>query len=121
MNVEKVIICDDSPVERKILGKILSKLGFDVEVVSQGTDLVERTRHESFRFIFLDLVMPHQDGWETSREIRKQENAVHTPIIAVSSVSQSYDIERAKICGVNVFLPKPFGEKEVLQAMKEAS
>lgn len=117
VSLVKILICDDSSVERKVLTNILSKMGCDVTAVSSGKSAVEELAKSRYDLLFLDLIMPEQDGWETAKEIRKKWNAEELPIIAVSSISTKYDVEKAVFCGVNSVLKKPFNVDDIENAI----
>jgi len=115
----RVLVCDDSTVERTLLSGMIKKLGYEVQTVKNGKEVLVEIELHNYNLLFLDLIMPVLDGWETSIAIRKIEKYKDTPIVAVSSISTSFDIEKAKMCGINKIITKPFNIDTIQQILNE--
>jgi CheY-like chemotaxis protein len=113
-----ILICDDSSIERKVLSKILRDLGFGVTITENGEEALNEITSDKYSLIFLDLIMPKMDGWETAKVIREIKG-LEFPIIGVSSVTSSFDLERAKVCGIDRVLAKPFNTIQIEMILNE--
>ena len=85
-----------------------------------AADILKELR-EPFDFIFMDIMMPKLNGWETTKKIRvmKRPDASEIPIIAMSANSFAEDIVNSRICGMNWHLTKPLDEGKLLEAFRE--
>jgi len=101
----RALIVDDNPFNRVLLKELLEAEGFSAEEGQNGREAIERIKLSEFRLIFMDLLMPGMDGFETIRRIRSM--GITTPIIIVSSMSSKEDRQRCMEAGGNDFLSKP--------------
>ncbi len=100
-----VLVVDDNPFNRQILKELLKPEGFSIVEGRNGKEAIEHIKTAEFRLIFMDLLMPGMDGFETIRRIRGM--GITTPIIIVSSMSAKQDRQRCIEAGGDDFLPKP--------------
>ncbi len=108
-----ILIADDSPTIRKFVSFSLKMQGYEVVAASDGMEAVEKLPQDNFELIITDLNMPNMDGFELIRVIRENPNYKETPIIILSSLSESEDIERGMGLGANSYLVKPFDPKRI--------
>ena len=106
------LIAEDLPVNRKVLEKMLERLGCTSESVEDGEAAVERATGEPGRFaiLFMDCQMPRMDGYEATARIRAWEREgghSRLPIVAVSAAAYQDDIARCLEAGMDDFLAKP--------------
>jgi CheY-like chemotaxis protein len=89
-----ILIVDDHPVNRKVLGYLLENLGLEYRSACDGLEAINLFESDTFGAILMDIMMPGMDGYEATRRIRKAEFATgtHTPIIACTAL----DLDRAK-------------------------
>ena len=100
-----VLIVDDNPFNRELLKGILKSQSLSVFEAKNGREALEQIQTHPFRMIFMDLLMPGMDGFETIERIRGM--GVDTPIIIVSAMSDKRDRQRCLESGGDDFLPKP--------------
>ncbi len=100
-----ILIVDDNPINRKVINVFLNNEGYSVLEAKNGEEALEKIKQTDFNLIFMDLLMPVMDGFETTRKIRNM--GVSTPIIAASALSLKQDRQRAIESGCNDFLSKP--------------
>ncbi|MCP4352725.1 MAG: response regulator [Desulfobacterales bacterium] len=112
-----VLIVDDNPFNREMLKSFLDPEGFSIVECRNGRESLERLNESEFRLIFMDLLMPGMDGFETIQRIRSM--GVTTPIIIVSSMSSKEDRQRCLEAGGNDFLPKPINIKTIKELVKK--
>lgn len=113
----KVLVCDDSQVERTLLSKIINKQGLEAVVVDSGHKAIDECKKQKFSLILLDLVMPGIDGWDTAKVIRGIDGCEEIPIIAISSITNKLDREKAFYCGINQLVAKPFEHETIVSLL----
>ncbi|MCP4107035.1 MAG: response regulator [Desulfobacteraceae bacterium] len=112
-----VLIVDDNPFNREMLRTFLEPEGFLSVECRNGKEALERLKEAEFQLIFMDLLMPGMDGFETIQRVRSM--GVNTPIIIVSSMSSREDRQRCLEAGGNDFLPKPINIKTIKELAKK--
>ena len=108
-----ILIADDSPTIRKFVAFSLTMQGFEVVSAKDGMEAIEHLPAQKVDLIITDLNMPNLDGFELIRSIRKNEDYYEIPIIILSSLSGSEEIEKGMSCGANSYLVKPFDPKRI--------
>lgn len=109
-----ILVADDSPTIRKFVSISLKVKGFEIIQVSDGMEALEILPTGQVDLVITDLNMPNIDGFELIRTIRSNEDYKEIPIIILSSLSSSEEIEQGILCGANAYLLKPFDSKRVL-------
>lgn len=102
-----VFLAEDNPMNRKVILKTLTHLGYQATGVENGKQLLERLRSEPCDLLLLDLQMPEMNGFEAAREIRRLETDRRLPIIALTAYAMDEDRENAFKVGMDEFLVKP--------------
>ncbi len=113
----RILVVDDNPFNRDLLKEFLKPEGFFVEEGRNGREALERLQESEFHLIFMDLLMPGMDGFETIQRIRRM--GVTTPIIIVSSMSAREDRQRCLEAGGDDFLPKPINVERVRELLDQ--
>ncbi|MBI9073621.1 MAG: response regulator [Melioribacteraceae bacterium] len=108
-----VLIADDSPTIRKFVAFSLTMQGMEVIAVSDGMEALEKLPQQKVDLIITDLNMPNLDGFELIKAIRENDEYQDIPIIILSSLSGSEEIERGMNSGANSYLVKPFDPKRI--------
>ena len=103
------LVVDDSPVNRKLLGK-LETMSIEVVEAGDGRTALERLKEldGAVDVVLLDIEMPEMDGYATLAAIKADEELRHLPVIMVSSVDQLESVVRCIELGAADYLPKPF-------------
>ncbi|MCC7077298.1 MAG: PAS domain S-box protein [Acidimicrobiia bacterium] len=121
----RVLVVEDNAVNQKVLVRMLAALGHASTVVANGADAVQACTAESYDVILMDCAMPVMDGYEATRRIRALPGDVSaTPIIAVTAHAMKGVSQRCFEAGMDDYLAKPFGIRElgtVLAAWSEAT
>ncbi|MDI1276177.1 PAS domain S-box protein [Methylobacter sp.] len=111
---QRVLVVDDTEVNRALLIDMLSRLGFETVEAANGRACLNSAETRKPDLILLDMVMPEMDGLETARRLRQMPGFGQTPIIAVSAGASGIDVAEAMAAGVNVFLTKPIEIKRLM-------
>lgn len=105
----RLLLCDDDEITQKVTLAMLHDTPFDIEVVTNGPDAVQRTREGNFDLVLMDVTMPGMSGLDATREIRKLPGkAGRVPIIALTAHALEEDHRRCLEAGMNAYLVKPF-------------
>ena len=104
------LVVDDSPVNRKLLAKLLDSLAIEVVEAPDGRSALRQLRETPGRFdvVLLDIEMPEMDGYATLAAIKEDDDLRHLPVIMVSSVDELDSVVRCIELGAADYLPKPF-------------
>lgn len=116
-----VLLAEDNKINQKVVEKMLEKLGVSCQTVCNGLEAVQAAQQFPFNLILLDVNMPEMDGFQASREICHQFNAMGKtppPIIALTALTSEADREIGLANGMVDFLVKPIS-LPILQAMLE--
>lgn len=119
----RILVVDDSAVNRMVLAKALTTKGHTPVMAEHGLqalELLEADGEPSVDVVLLDLEMPELDGYETLTRIKSDERLRHLPVIVISSVEDLDSIIRCIKIGATDYLPKPFNA-ELLAARLNAS
>ena len=108
-----ILVADDSPSIRKFVSFALTMKGFDIVPASDGMEALEKLPAEKVNLVITDLNMPNLDGFELIKAIRNNDDYRDIPIIILSSLAGSEEIQRGMDCGANSYLIKPFDPKRI--------
>ena len=114
---KKVLIVDDDPKIRKLLQRVLSGNGYELDYAADGFEAGIKTMKFQPHLVILDLFMPKMDGFEVCQRLKKDSDTANTKIIAISGYDTEDNRQRIINCGADLFLPKPLDieniEKEI--------
>jgi PAS domain S-box-containing protein len=118
----RVLVAEDNPVNQKVAGKILEKLGCEVVVVSDGRKAVEAVFERPFDLVLMDVQMPILDGLQATREIREREKNTgkRARIVALTANAMAGDEERCLAAGMDGYLTKPLRAEKLQEAVQTA-
>jgi CheY-like chemotaxis protein len=109
-----ILVAEDNVVNQKVALATLSKLGYAAEVVGNGIDAVTQWRSGRFDLILMDCQMPQLDGYQATREIRRQEaTGQHIPILALTAHAMKGAETECADAGMDGHLTKPLDRKEL--------
>ncbi|MFQ5515418.1 MAG: response regulator [Myxococcota bacterium] len=112
-----VLLVEDIPINREITSRILEKLGCRVDVAKDGLEALDAVERRRYDLILMDCQMPHMDGFDATREIRRRESeSTRTPIVAITANALDGDRESCLAAGMDDYLTKPV-ERRRLQAI----
>ncbi len=113
----KILVVDDSKTIRRTAETLLSKEGCQVFTAIDGFDALSKIADHQPDLIFVDIMMPRLDGYETCSLIKHNKVFKKTPVIMLSSKDGLFDRARGRIVGSEQYLTKPFTKDELLSAI----
>jgi CheY-like chemotaxis protein len=115
---KRILVADDQGVNRKLTMRRLEQLGFDVDVVENGMQVIEAVNNRPYDLVFMDCHMPRMDGFGAARWIRQHEGARRrVPIIAFTATAGATDRDRCLAAGMDDFVSKPLEESELMRIL----
>jgi twitching motility two-component system response regulator PilG len=115
----KVMVIDDSKTIRRTAETLLKKEGCEVITANDGFEALAKIADHNPRIIFVDIMMPRLDGYQTCALIKHNQKFRHTPVIMLSSKDGLFDRARGRVVGSEQYLTKPFTKEELLGAIQQ--
>ena len=112
----KVLVAEDNSANQELISYILEEMGIEFTIKSNGLEILNEFKKESFDLILMDINMPVLDGVETFKQIRiyeKENNLEKTPIVALTANAIKGDKQRFLDIGMDNYLTKPINVKEL--------
>lgn len=113
----KVMIIDDSKTIRRTAETLLEKAGCQVFTAVDGFDALAKIADSNPDLIFVDIMMPRLDGYQTCALIKNNAEFANKPVIMLSSKDGLFDKARGRIVGSDEYLTKPFSKEELFDAI----
>jgi len=114
----KVMVVDDSKTIRRTAETLLKKAGCEVITANDGFEALAKIADLKPSIIFIDIMMPRLDGYQTCALIKNNAMFKDIPVIMLSSKDGLFDRARGRIVGSQQYLTKPFTREELLGAIK---
>lgn len=115
MPVKRILVVDDSPTERHVLGELLTKNGYQVITAESGEESISKAKAELPDLILMDVVMPGMNGFQATRTITRDDVTRAIPIIMCTSKNAETDKIWGMRQGATAYLTKPIDHAELLQ------
>jgi PAS domain S-box-containing protein len=115
----RILVVDDHPENRKLLIKLLTRIGLEVREAANGQEAVTQWQCWHPHLIFMDIRMPILNGYEATQQIRAGSNRQSPIVIALTAQASRSDRTLAIASGCNDYLPKPYQEEVLLSKMAE--
>jgi CheY-like chemotaxis protein len=112
-----ILVIEDDKLQGLILARMLQNAGYEVETAATSTEAVAKCRERRFDAITLDLLLPDGSGDQALAQIRSLQNYRETPVIVVSVIDRK---DVAISYGIQGFLTKPVGQKELVAALEHS-
>jgi twitching motility two-component system response regulator PilG len=113
----KILVIDDSKTIRRTAETLLAKEGCQVFTAVDGFDALSKIADHRPDIIFVDIMMPRLDGYQTCSLIKHNKTFKDTPVIMLSSKDGLFDRARGRLVGSEQYLTKPFTKDELLGAI----
>jgi twitching motility two-component system response regulator PilG len=115
----KVLVIDDSNTIRRSAEMFLRQAGFEVILAEDGFDALAKISDHQPRVIFVDIMMPRLDGYQTCALIKQNPKLKATPVIMLSSKDGVFDRARGRLAGSDRYLTKPFTKEALIDTVNE--
>jgi twitching motility two-component system response regulator PilG len=113
----KVMVIDDSKTIRRSAETLLKKVGCEVVTAIDGFEALAKITEHKPDIIFVDIMMPRLDGYQTCALIKNNQTFKATPVIMLSSKDSIFDRARGRIVGSEKYLTKPFSKEDLINAI----
>ncbi len=113
----KVMVIDDSKTIRRSAETLLKKVGCNVVTATDGFEALAKITEHHPDIIFVDIMMPRLDGYQTCALIKNNQTFKSTPVIMLSSKDSIFDRARGRIVGSEEYLTKPFSKEDLIGAI----
>lgn len=117
-DAKKILIIEDSALNRKILEDALVQKGYQTLTAEDGREGMDKLNKDSPDLVIMDVVMPNMNGWETCKQIRAAAKVQATPIIIMTSKNTPQDMLQAFEVGADEFLDKPINLEEMYETVE---
>jgi len=115
----RVMVIDDSKTIRRTAETLLKKEGCNVVTATDGFEALSKIADHQPQVIFVDIMMPRLDGYQTCALIKNNQMFKAIPVIMLSSKDGLFDKARGRIVGSDEYLTKPFTRDELLSAIRK--
>jgi CheY-like chemotaxis protein len=119
-SLRRLLVVDDNEDMRQTMKRLLERLGYEVEIASNGARALEMQRRVAADVLITDIFMPDTDGLETINQFRA--NFPHVRIIAMSgggaSIREADYLSTATVAGADAVLRKPFSKESLIEALQ---
>lgn len=115
----KVMVIDDSKTIRRTAEILLQKAGCEVVTAIDGFDALAKIVEHNPDIIFVDIMMPRLDGYQTCALIKNNPDYANKPVIMLSSKDGLFDKARGRIVGSDEYLTKPFSKDELFEVINK--
>ncbi len=113
----KILIVDDEPHLRTLIQQTLEELeddGVDLLTAGNGEDALQTIREEQPNLVFLDVMMPKQNGFDVCNAVKRELGLGHIHIILLTAKGQEFDRQRGQEVGADFYMTKPFDPDALL-------
>ena len=114
----RVMVIDDSKTIRRTAETLLRREGAEVVTAVDGFEALAKIADQRPQIIFVDIMMPRLDGYQTCALIKNNQIFKSTPVIMLSSKDGLFDKARGRIVGSEQYVTKPFTREELLDAIR---
>jgi CheY-like chemotaxis protein len=117
----RILIAEDSPDNRLVIGAYLRREPYQVDFAENGTEAVQKFKAQQYDIVLMDIQMPALDGLGATRLIRQweaEQRLAETPIIALTASVLEEDVRNALAAGCNMHLSKPIKKRTLIETIR---
>jgi len=118
VSVKKILIVDDSSTELTHLRTLIADAGHLVLTATNGQEAFAKAKTDKPDLIFLDIIMPGQDGFSTCRELTADADTQHIPVVIVTNKKQKADRIWARMQGAKGYITKPYTSDDIIEQIE---
>ena len=115
----KILVADDSITIQKVIGIIFGGDEYTLTIVDNGKAAIEKARETDPDILLIDALMPGMTGYEVVESVRSTPSLASRPILMLTGSFEPFDEEKAKKCGADDFISKPFESHQIVAKVKE--
>jgi twitching motility two-component system response regulator PilG len=115
----RILVVDDSATIRRSAETMLTAEGFEVVTAENGFEALSKVARHNPDLIFVDIMMPRLDGYQTCAIIKNNSQYRATPVVMLTSKDGLFDQARGRVVGSDLYLTKPFTKEELLAAVAQ--
>ncbi len=115
----RILIADDSVATRRALAFVIKKLGYEVVEAADGAEALDLARTHHPGLIILDIMMPVLNGIETLKALRKEPATASTPVVVLTSLTDSATVVEAIESGANDYIIKPYTANTIVDRVQK--
>ena len=112
-----ILVAEDAPTNQVLIRSLLERLGLQVTIAEDGNQALQKVLTGHFDLVFMDIQMPHMNGYEATKEIRKK--GITTPIVALTANAMKGDDKKCIEAGCDEYLAKPIDRRELLKTISK--
>ena len=116
---KQVLVVEDEVNIAESLTFILTRAGFDVTVVRDGPEALERVGALAPDVVLLDVMLPSMTGYDVLSKLRETHATADLPVVVLTAKGQDSEREAARTLGANMFVTKPYRNDEVIDAVRQ--
>jgi len=115
----KILLVEDNTINQKVFAGVLNRASIDITNANNGKEALDiLNSNQEFDIIFMDINMPVMDGYNATTKIRARQKFNSLPIIALSALTSSSEVNKMFECGMNGYLSKPLRKEKLYTAFK---
>jgi len=114
----RILVIDDSATIRRSAETMLVNEGYEVITAENGFEALSKITRDHPDLIFVDIMMPRLDGYQTCAIIKNNPDFRNTPVVMLTSKDGLFDMARGRVVGSDQYLTKPFTRTELLGAVR---
>lgn len=119
MGTTSILLADDSVTIQKVVGIIFGGEEYSLTVVGDGNAAISKAQEISPNVMLIDALMPGMSGYEVCESLRKIPSLSQVPILLMTGSFEPFDEAKAKQCGANDFITKPFESQQIIAKVQE--
>lgn len=114
----KLLLADDSITIQKVVGIIFAGDEYELTVVDNGNAAIEKAKEVLPDLVLVDALMPGKNGYEVCQAVRQDPALQHLPLLLLTGAFEPFDEEKARQCGADDFITKPFESQQLMESVK---
>ncbi len=114
----RILIADDNPQNRELIEAYLTGGDYEIAMAEDGQDTIKQVAAFHPDLLLLDIMMPKMSGFEVCQQLKKDEKTADIPVLVITALRDSADIEKAVEAGADDFLSKPIHRLELMTRVR---
>ncbi|HBN77349.1 response regulator [Rubinisphaera italica] len=114
----RILIADDNPQNRELIEAYLAGCDYEIAMAEDGQDTIRQVTAFEPDLLLLDIMMPKMSGFEVCQQLKRDEKTADIPVLVITALRDSADIEKAVEAGADDFLSKPINRLELMTRVR---